>query len=114
MKKILLLIAFIAVFAITGMAQTSDCPADKVCISRSAAEKAVETAKERDALKLKLEALQTAFDAQKALTQEVSTKLSYAEGRNSALEAQAVRDAAIIQAMIPMLRKKKIGLFNIF
>lgn len=114
MNKILLLIAFTAAFTITGMAQTSDCPADKVCIARAAAEKAVETAKERDAYKAKYEASQQALEAQKKLTQDVTEKYSYEQGRNSALEAQAVRDEAIIQAMISMLRKKKVGIINLF
>lgn len=90
------------------------CPSGYICLPRDTAVKLGEKAAELESVKKQNDALQTALTEQKKLTLDVQTKLAYEQGRNSALEAQAIRDAAIIQAMIPMLRKKKIGIFNIF
>lgn len=124
LKRILFLAALgaaIALLAGTGHAQTTTpddgCPVMPegfICFTRVDAKQMAEKVTELDSVKAELEATQKALTEQKKLTADVQTKLAYEQGRNSALEAQAVRDAAIIQAMIPMLRKKKIGLINIF
>ena len=108
----------IAFLADIGHAQTDDgcppMPEGFICFTRvdamQTAEKLTEAAADKDRIK----ALEAAIAEQKKLTADIQLKLAYEQGRNSALEAQAVRDAAIIQAMLPMLRKKKIGLVNIF
>lgn len=124
LKRILFLVvlgAAIALLAGTGHAQTTTtddgCPVMPegfICFTRVDAMQMAEKVAELDSVKAQNEALKAALAEQKKLTADIQTKLAYEQGRNSALEAQAVRDAAIIQAMIPMLRKKKVGIFNIF
>ncbi len=58
--------ATIFTFAFTkANAQTVDCPADMICLSREAGIKAAKTVEELTATKAKLEATETALNAQK-------------------------------------------------
>ncbi len=120
LKRILFLViigAAIALLAGTGHAQTATtddgCPVGKFCFDRAEVEKMAEQAAELESLKAQKEAADKALAEQKQLAIELQIQLAYEQGRNSALEETMVTQRAIIEAMIPMLRKKRIGL-NIF
>ena len=110
LKVIFILVALVLLI---GQAQAQDCPPDKVCLDKQTAAKYLtleDTVKAKDA---ELATVKTALnDAQKEIGE---WRVNYARmsGENTALKQNALQDRAIITAMIPMLRPKKIGL-NIF
>lgn len=99
-------------FAVTSFAQTAtpetpvECPADKVCISREAAIKAVETSKERDALKEQIKAEQQAVEDMRKELNEMRVKFAAASGELSGLKQNAVQDRAIIEVLLKSQKKK--------
>ena len=121
MRKFFIIAISFLVFGITAKAQTTTvdypalpCPVDKVCISRDAALKAVETAAERDALKAQLKAEQQAVEDMRKELNEVRIKFAAASGELSGLKQNAVQDRAIIELLLKSVRPKKIGLINLF
>lgn len=117
MKKYLANILFASltcfILTLSANAQTAEAgPADKVCISRDAAIKAVETAAERDALKDQLKTEQQAVEAMRAELNEMRVKFAAASGELSGLKQNAVQDRAIIDILLKNVRPKKIGLIN--
>lgn len=115
MKAIFSGVVFGAVFALSVSAQdantsnnssSSDCPPDKVCISRAAAEKAVETAKELDATKLRLIAETSALEAMRQELNDMRAKFAAASGEITALKQNAVQDRAIIAELLKSAKKK--------
>lgn len=100
-------------FAFSVSAQTAtpdtpnaECPADKVCISREAAIKAVETSKERDALKEQLKSEQQAVEDMRKELNEMRVKFAAASGELSGLKQNAVQDRAIIEVLLKSQKKK--------
>ena len=102
------------VFAFTASAQTApteigpvaECPANKVCISREAAIKAVETSKERDALQEQLKAEKQAVEDMRKELNEMRVKFAAASGEMSGLKQNAVQDRAIIEILLKSQKKK--------
>lgn len=132
--KILISIVLILAAAAFSLAQelVSQCPAGLVCISQAAANRASENARVLEATRQKVGVLEDALkskdesiralretaaknesDLREAL-KRTEIELATKTGQLISRESEVVRQSAIIQAMIPMLRKKRIGLINIF
>ncbi len=115
MKKLLLAILLTSAFCLTANAQTPEptpCAENCVTISRDAAIKAVETAKERDALAIQLKAEQKAFEDLRNELNEMRIRFAATSGELSGLKQNAVSDRAIIEILLKSVRPKKIGLIN--
>jgi hypothetical protein len=108
----LLLILFVALLigATTASAQTTDCPPDKVCLTREAAIKAVTDAKQVEADKALIDALNKAVADYKQQFQDLRVQLAETGGENTQLKQEQVRTNAIIDLLLKSVRAKKIGL----
>lgn len=105
MKK-LLLFAIFAVLSSCQYAYGQECTTDCVTISREAAIRAVETAKERDALKIQLATEKQSFDALKVELNEVRIKFAAVSGELSGIKQNAVQDRAIIDLLLKNAKKQ--------
>lgn len=90
----------------TANAQTADCPPDKVCLSRAAAEKAVETVKELDATKVQLAAEKQAVEDLRKELNEMRVKFAEVSGELSGIKQNAVQDRAIIEMLLKSVKRK--------
>lgn len=102
MKKYLFLLILLVPLSV----KAQECPADKVCISREDAQKAIVAVQENTALKEEVKAKDKAFDD---LTKELNKmRIEFAEksGENTALKQNAVADRAIIELLLKNTKKK--------
>lgn len=95
-----------------------ECPANRVCISREAAQKAVETAAERDALRIEVQALKDAINGREAIgdkpyikgykdiINECKVEFARVSGEYSGFKQGAVRVDAAFDTAIKNTRKK--------
>lgn len=129
--KLLITTLFIFSVSIIATAQT-ECPSGFVCISTAAANVAASNARELEAQKEKVKVLEQGLaekdksiaelkslndknvESLKEALKRTEIELATRTGQLISRESEVVRQSAIITAMIPMLRKKKIGIFNIF
>ena len=102
----------LCVSAVKTSAQTVECPADKVCISRDAALKAVADASKVDAQAAEIAAKDKVFADLLAELNKMRVEFAEKSGENTALKQNAVQDRAIIDILIKNARPKKIGLIN--
>jgi len=111
-----LIILFLALLigAKAANAQTTDCPPDKVCITREAALKAIADGDTVKAQAAQIETLNKAIADLKAEIENVRREYVAASSEATALKQQQVRDAAIIELLLKYARPKKIGLINLF
>lgn len=112
MKKLFLLTIFILLAAFSANAQT-ECPENMVCISREAAIRANQALDENPALKDEIKALKEARAADEAAINKLKVETARMSGENSQLKQQQVRDAALIELLVKMVRPKQNGLINI-
>jgi hypothetical protein len=91
-------------------AQSTDCPADKVCITREAAERLCTTATRVKADEIAIAGYKQAIDDLKAEINKVRVEFAAVSGENTALKQSAVRTDAIIDVLLKNVRPKKIGL----
>jgi septal ring factor EnvC (AmiA/AmiB activator) len=128
--KWLLTISFVAIGAISAQAQ--ECPSGFVCITQEVANKAASVAKELAAAKEQIAARDEAIKARDLSIKEIqeqrdksvadlttrlhSTELKLAEttGTLIGVEKQNVEQRAIIQALLPMVKKKRNAFITIF
>ncbi len=108
------LFALAIILFASSLAYSQECPADKVCLTPEAARAALEAGDKAKALTAELVEKDKAFEMLRAELQNIRLEFAKASGENSALKQNAVSDRAIITAMIPMLRTKKIALINLF
>ena len=101
----------LGVCTLPGMAQ-SDCPADKVCISREAAQKALENADRVKALEAEIKVKDKALEDLKQLLADMRVNYAECKGESTILKQRAVSDAAMIELLSKLVRPKKIGLIN--
>lgn len=102
------------VFTISAAAQT-DCPVDKVCISREAALKALADADRVKALEAENAVLKDkAIPDLKQLLADMRVEFARCSGETTILKQRAVSDAAMIELLSKMVRPKKVGLINLF
>lgn len=111
MKKL----CFVFIFCLFGAASVvraqaesagAGCPADKVCISREAALKAVENAETVKAQAVQIEALKKAIDDEKDVANALKIQFAEKSGENTALKQNAVADRAIIELLLKSVKKK--------
>ncbi len=93
-------------------AQAEQCPADKVCVSRAVAEKALADDATVRAQKAEIETLNKAIADYKDLLEKARIEFANVSGANSELRQNAVSDRAIIDLLLKSVRPKKIGLIN--
>lgn len=114
MKYTLLLGLILGFSAVTKAQAVPNCPPDMVCLSRAAAQAALEAGDKAKALQTELDVLKTQTIPQ--LKDALSDmRVSYAEckGESTILKQRAVSDAAMIELLSKMVRPKKIGI-NLF
>jgi TolA-binding protein len=109
MKKLLFIFLLTIVFTFTVSAQT-----EQVCIDKETAAKCSKAFDEVVALREEVKAKTDALETLKAEIQRLQIQVAIQSTRATELEKQAVENRAVINAMIPALKKKKIGLINIF
>ena len=103
----LLLILFVALLigAMTANAQT-ECPPDKVCITREAALKAIQDGDTVKAQAGQIDTLNKAISDLKDALNKMRVEFATASGENTQLKQQQVRDAAIIELLLKSTKKK--------
>lgn len=124
MKKLILLVTFIILSTCTYAHAQTECPANFVCITQEAANRAAQNARELEAQKQKVIVLESALvekdknvaeiqlakdknEAElKAALTETQTKLATATGQLIGAEATNVRLTAIIDFMLKNGRSK--------
>lgn len=121
MKNILLALATCFVLTLPVHSQTTfaappaDCPADKVCISREAAQKALADADRVKALETEIRTLKESVIPQlKDELNAMRVEFARASGELTGCRTSAIRDAAMIELLSKMVRPKKVGLINLF
>lgn len=93
-------------------AQVSECPTDKVCISKDAAVKMLQDADALIAVKLENTVLKTAIADQKDVITNLKIELAKMSGELTGSQQMNVRQTAIIDVLLKNVRPKKIGLIN--
>lgn len=109
-KLVFITIFLACVGCISISAQTSDCPADKVCISPTAARKALADADKVIALETESAAKDKAIADMRDELNKLRIEFAERSGENTALKQNAVSDRAIIDLLLKNVRPKKIGL----
>lgn len=113
MKELIRFLAIVSVcllLAYSAAAQTEDKP---ICISRSAAETCAVNASRVSALEAQIVQLQQALKDKDSIIEGLKVETARYSGRIESCEKNDASNRAIITAMIPMLRPKKIGI-NLF
>lgn len=95
-------------------ATAQECPPDMVCISREAAQKALEAGDKAKALEAELKANQEAYTKLKDTLNEMRVEFARTSGELTAIKQQAVRDAAIIEMLLQQTKKKRNAFITIF
>jgi hypothetical protein len=111
--KVLLCTIVVFIAGVSANAQQSACPLGMVCISPQAARQALLDSDTVKAQAVELDNLKTVIipDLRKQLD-DMRLEFVRADTKATALEKQAIRDAAIIELLLKMVRAKKIGLLN--
>lgn len=92
--------------------QPADCPKDLVCISRQAAEKALQDSDTVKAQAAELAVKDKAIADLKDEIDKMRTEYVRASTEASDLKQQQVRDAAIIELLLKYAKPKKFGIIN--
>lgn len=111
-KSIFLTAAFGLLFAAGVVAQTTDCPADRVCLTREEAIEYLTLADKAKAQEAEIAVLRQAVADREKLTTELKIELARISGEKTQLEADRVRWTAVIDALLKNARPKKNGLIN--
>ena len=114
MKKLILLAVFLLCGSYAYGQTETPCPADKVCVSREAAIRAVTDAKTVDAQKVEIDALNKAIADYKQQLADMRVQFAEASGENTILKQQQVADRALMTVLVQNTKKKRFGLINIF
>jgi hypothetical protein len=93
-----------------GQAQAQDEP--KICISRDAAESCATNAAKVTALEAHILTLEQALKDERKIVQDLRVEVARYSGRIESCEKNDASNRAIITAMIPLLRRKSIGLIT--
>lgn len=106
MRKILtcLMIAFVT--ATAAISQTTECPANTVCISPEAARTALKNSDLVEAQKKELAILTQAIADLKELTASIKIELARATGEKTQLEATLIRYNALIDVLLKGQRRR--------
>lgn len=109
---VLLLLVLGGTFHIGAQTAPVECPADKVCISRDAALKALADADKVKADEVAIAGYKQAIDDLKTELNRMRVEFAEKSGELTALKQNAVSDRAIIDLLLKNVRPKKIGLIN--
>lgn len=113
MKYLLSIIFFIAAFAFTATAQQA-CPENLVCLSREAAQAALQAGDRAKALQTENDALTKAIADLKDALNAMKVQYAEASGELTILKQQQVADRALMTVLVQNTKKKRFGLINIF
>lgn len=116
MKNLIRLLTILTLtvwFSLTASDAFAQCPPDMVCLSREAAQAALEAGDKAKALEVQLKAEQDAKELIRKALEDMRIEFARMSGENTALKQNAVSDRAIIQILVQYARPKKIGL-NLF
>jgi hypothetical protein len=109
MKNLCFIIIFLFAGVIGIKAQdipTAQCPSDMVCISRQAAQKAVENAETVKAQSIQIETLKQAVQDEKDVANKLKIEYAETKGELTAVKQNAVSDRAIIDLLLKSVKKK--------
>ena len=111
MKELIRFLAIVTVclmFAYNAAAQDEP----KICISRQAAESCATNAEKVKALEAHILTLEQALKDERKIVQDLKVEVALRTGRTESCEKNDASNRAIITAMIPLLRRKSIGLIT--
>jgi len=115
MRRIILCLAITFLFAVIGVnAQTVTCPVDMVCITKTAAIKALQDSDKVIALEAENAVLRQAVADHKDIETNLKIELGKMSGELTGSQQMNVRQTAIIDVLLKNVRPKKIGLINLF
>jgi Mg2+ and Co2+ transporter CorA len=129
-SQILTAILFAILSPLAAFSQSVECPPSLICLTQAEANAAAQNARELIATREKITVLESALKSKDDTIREIQetakknendlreairrteSELSRTNGMLTAREAEVVRQSAIISAMIPMLRRKSIGIIT--
>jgi hypothetical protein len=115
MKIVVYTLLVYLLLAVSASAQTvTDCPADRVCLTREQAIEYLTYRDENSALRKDAAVKDQAIADLQKLVADIKIDLARVSGEKSQLEADRVRWTAVIDILIKQSRPKKIGLINLF
>lgn len=114
MFKIIFIITFLFVGAFTVSAQCPVMPEGFICLSREAAQKALEAGDRADALSVQLDAQKAAYEQMRTALNDMRVSFATVSGENTILKQQQVADRALMTVLVQNTKKKRFGLINIF
>lgn len=108
MKWIFIAVTCLCIFAVDATAQAvpSDCPAGMICLTREAAQKALEAGDKAKALEAELAAQKQAYEKMRDALNDMRIQFASVSGENTALRQNAVQDRAIIEVLLKATKKK--------
>lgn len=106
MKQWLSIAILVFASALIVNAQQTDCPADKVCISREAAKQALEDSDLVKAQKAEIAVLNQAIDDFRKELNSMRIEFARVSGEATALRQNAVSDRAIIDLLLKNSKKR--------
>jgi hypothetical protein len=112
----IILILFVAVLASCQFAHAQEppkCPENLICLSREAAQAAIAAGDKAKALEIENKAQAKAIDDLKQLLNDMKVNYAAAAAEASILKQQQVRDSAMLELMLKLVRPKRVGI-NIF
>lgn len=110
--KITLCFFLVVLGAFVSSVHAQECPADKVCISREAALKALADADRVKALEAEIKVKDQAFADLGKLLNDMRVEFARCSGETTILKQRAISDAAMIELLSKMVRPKKFGIIN--
>ena len=84
----------------------SSCPEGLVCITREAAQKALEAGDKAKALEAELATQKQAYEKMRDALNDMRIQFASVSGENTALRQNAVSDRAIIEVLLKATKKK--------
>ena len=111
-KTIFLTAAIWSLLAVAASAQSSECPADRVCLTRDEAVEYLTLADKAKALEAEIAVLRQAVADKDKIAETLKIELARISGEKTQLEADRVRWTAVIDVLIKSARPKKNGLIN--
>ena len=106
--KQLIFIVFVlfACFAATSYGQTTECPVDRVCITRDAAIKALADADKVKAYEAEIKVKDQAIADMRSELNKMRIEFAAASGELTAVKQNAVSDRAITDLLLKSVKKK--------
>ena len=102
------LVIFLIVFAagVRGQTPQAECPSGMICLTREAAQKALEAGDKAKALEAELATQKQAYEKMRDALNDMRIQFASVSGENTALKQNAVSDRAIIEVLLKATKKK--------